>query len=529
MSSRGHREVSRWTRLAGPRQENEALRDRDRILYASSFRRLGGVTQVASTGETALLHNRLTHSLKVGQVGRKIADTLNGLAAEDGSVRAACFKYGGAATEDHADDEPVNPWVVEAAGMLHDAGHPPFGHIAEATLNAALSATPNQPQKESLRITFPPVGDGYHLRDGFEGNAQTFRIATRLAVGPLLTSEQEPIVGLDLTRALLSAVSKYPWTYGYRPEGVDPLKQKWGAYDSEYSVLKWAMGYINGADARTGRDRPDGGKEFRSIEAQAMDWADDVTYAVHDLEDFSRAGLIPLEDLTSNSGPSSPLVLDLWDYCKERLLKTRMLVHKYAAEEDPESAMHQDFLDVLGALPPSATGRRVDRNGFRAWATNNIDYLTGTDAISLLPDVGLVDIDRVALLSVEVLKKLTWYFVIDKPALASAQFGQARLIRELFVWLTSWVDGCYQGPESPHVGRERRSYSINGLPPRLIDCLDMASWQSPENGGYATDKERAARACTDFISSLTESQAVALHARMSGANINSMLDEGFNA
>lgn len=517
-------EFSRWARLAGERQDDEAERDRDRILYASAFRRLGGVTQVASSGETALLHNRLTHSLKVGQVARRIASTINALAAEDRTVNAACFKFGGASTADISAAQPVDPWVVEAAGLLHDAGHPPFGHVAEATLNAALSSQPNVPQDGALPIVTPQVPGGYHLRDGFEGNAQTFRIAARLAMGPAVTSDEHPLLGLNLTRASLSAVSKYPWTYGHRPRGVDPLKMKWGAYDSEEEVLLWAMGDINGRDGRLGRPRPDGAVEFRSIEAQVMDWADDVTYAVHDLEDFSRAGLIPLQVFTSHS----PVITDLWDYCRPRLMATPMLTFKYRdAAPGPEQAMYEDFLGVLSSLPVSATGRRPDRIRFRSWATSLIDHLTGPDVLSVETNVGLVDIERSALLSVEVLKKLTWYFVIEKPALASAQYGQARLVRELFVWVTSWARDAYKGPQTQSVG-VRRSYSVGGLPPRLVDYLDIAAWQKVDIGGYAQPEERIARASVDFIASLTESQAMDLHARLSGSSPASMLEDWYS-
>lgn len=161
----------------------------------------------------ALLHNRLTHSLKVGQVGRKIAATLNYLASPTtdtgGKIRSAYLQFGGANAKDHADRaEAVDPWVLETAGMVHDLGHPPFGHVAEATLNKLLSTKPNTSPSGQL---YPQVSPGYDLPDGFEGNAQTFRIVTRLAFGRLGTSKiKVGGPGLNLTRASLSGVSKYP-------------------------------------------------------------------------------------------------------------------------------------------------------------------------------------------------------------------------------------------------------------------------------------------------------------------------------
>src|SRR5207302_7491785 len=93
--------------------------DRDRIAGSPFFARLGGVTQVVSAAGSGLLHNRLTHSLKVGQVARAVAERL--LAADDsaGLIR----KLGG-----------LDADVAEAAALAHDLGHPPFGHLGEQVL-----------------------------------------------------------------------------------------------------------------------------------------------------------------------------------------------------------------------------------------------------------------------------------------------------------------------------------------------------------------------------------------------------------
>ncbi|MGB9286651.1 MAG: dNTP triphosphohydrolase, partial [Candidatus Sulfotelmatobacter sp.] len=116
-----------------------AQRDRDRILYSSSFRRLAEVTQVVSASSGYVFHNRLTHSLQVAQVGRRLAEKL-------------CKKYPALTTD------LICPDVVEAACLAHDLGHPPFGHVAEHRLNELAKAY-----------------------GGFEGNAQSFRIVSSLA------------------------------------------------------------------------------------------------------------------------------------------------------------------------------------------------------------------------------------------------------------------------------------------------------------------------------------------------------------
>ena len=127
------------------------------------------------------------------------------------------------------------------------------------------------------------------LEEGFEGNPQSFRIVTRLAVR---YAEQTP-PGLDLTRASLNAILKYPWLW----EKEGDRNRKWGAYREDSDSFEWT------------RDRTDLWDGQRSVEAELMNWADDITYAVHDLEDFYRAGLIPLERLHAQGSYSlHPLV-----------------------------------------------------------------------------------------------------------------------------------------------------------------------------------------------------------------------------
>src|SRR5215467_4051215 len=214
-------------------------RDRDRVLYSSALRRLAGVTQVVHAAEGHVFHNRLTHSVKVAQVGRRIAEYLQ--QSEDQKLLEA---IGG-----------IDPDVVETAGLSHDLGHPPFGHIAEEELDRLLIRE---------KIT-----------DGFEGNPQSFRLVTTVI------KRDGRYSGLNLTRACLNAILKYPWERGH--DGKE--KNKWGCYFSEKIDFKFAR------ELNTGRD------DFQSAEAAIMDWADDVTYSVHDIEDFYRAGIVPLDQI----------------------------------------------------------------------------------------------------------------------------------------------------------------------------------------------------------------------------------------
>ena len=245
--------------------------DADRILYSPEFRALAGKTQVVAADDSGVFHNRLTHSLKVAQLGRRMTQLLTAKAQPSAA----------------ADPRVIGPSpdLVEAACLLHDIGHPPFGHIGEEALCAAIDeATAG-------------LDD-----DGFQANAQNFRIAISLSCRSGLLTDQAP--GLNLTNAVLDSTLKYPWKRDNRAVDRDKCEgvRHWCVYTETEGVAlsKVLRDRSTPVGDHPGFAVPEPGQTStvqRPVEEQIMDWADEISYVCHDLEDFTKAGLIPLEDI----------------------------------------------------------------------------------------------------------------------------------------------------------------------------------------------------------------------------------------
>lgn len=439
--------------------ENEARnrrvpqqRDRDRILYSSALHRLAYITQVTAPELGHTFHNRLGHSLKVAQVGRRNVERLHRL-IESGDIA------GRAAEVVRATD----PDAIEAACLAHDLGHPPFGHIAEEVLHGRA--------KE-------------HVKDGFEGNAQSFRIVTRLAVRNV-----KP--GLDLTRETLESVLKYPWKrWAKDPHPAGKREKKWGYYEDDKEAFEFARQCW---PEETKSELPQ-----KSLGAEVMDWADDLTYAVHDVDDFFRAGLVPLDRLRD---PDDAEIKRFKIRLEELKDEDAKAFPSYDIDELVETIRETMSNDGPGEPYTHTTSARAD---LREFGSKLITEFLEAFVISEDPKAGEVrlKIDPAAERKVAALKMLVRVYVIHRPGMAVVQHGQRRVVGKLF--------DCYFKASSS----DRDVGNPHLFPPGVRERLD----------GHSQDAASRARNVLDLISGLTETSAIQLHRRLYGVGSGPALD-----
>jgi dGTPase len=387
---------------AWPSRRTPFSRDRARVLHSAALRRLAGKTQVVGPGEgsevSGVPRTRLTHSLEVAQIGRGIAEELG-----------------------------CDPDIVDTAGLAHDIGHPPFGHNGERALDEVAQAC-----------------------GGFEGNAQTLRILTRLE--PKIADH-----GLNLTRACLDAATKYPWP---RTAGT----AKFGVYEDDRPVFEWL--------------RDSAPPRKCSLETQVMDWSDDVAYSVHDVEDGVRAGRISVAELTDPVERvvvaelaakyfSCEPVSGLEDAARD-LLRLPVVAELTAAEYDgslgAQVALKRLTSELVGRFVSAAvTGTRV---------AHGDGVLTRYAADLVIPQ-------RVAA-EVALLKAVALRYVMSDPSRLALQARQRELLAELVAALTSRV-------------------------PDALEPAFVPAWHEA-----ASDPDRL-RVVIDQVASLTDAQAVSWH------------------
>ncbi|MFI8457716.1 deoxyguanosinetriphosphate triphosphohydrolase [Kitasatospora sp. NPDC085464] len=417
-----HNAEARWVPEPDKRPGRTAFqRDRARVLHSAALRRLAGTTQVVAPMRSDFPRTRLTHSLECAQVGRELGAALG-----------------------------CDPDLVEAGCLAHDIGHPPFGHTGEEALDQAAEQC-----------------------GGFEGNAQSLRILTRLEPKRFAPKEEPSTrlapwpgrsVGLNLTRAALDAATKYPWTKGAHP--VDPASPKYGVYADDLPVFRWLR-----AGSPAGR---------KCFEATVMDWSDDVAYSTHDVEDGLQAGHI---DPAALRAPS------------ERT-EVFEVARRYASDAEPEElAAALDRLLAQEWWPRSYDGTARDRAGLKDLTSQLIGRfcLAAEQATRARYGPGRLTryaaelvVPRDVRLECAVLKALAVRFVMQRDEQAQLRARQRVVIAELADVLT------------------RRA-------PEGLDPVFAAMYREAE------DDRAALRTVIDQIATLTDASALALHAKLVGA------------
>ncbi|MCX6485643.1 MAG: deoxyguanosinetriphosphate triphosphohydrolase [Rhodoluna sp.] len=398
---------------SGTQRRNEFSRDRARVLHSSALRRLGAKTQVLSPASGDFARTRLTHSLEVAQIGREMALTLG-----------------------------IDPDLVDMACLAHDLGHPPFGHNGEKALN-----------------------DWSEQFGGFEGNAQTLRLLTRIE--PKVFSEDGSSFGLNLTRASLDAACKYPWSRNEAvfDDGGGARSSKFGVYEDDLPVFEWL---------RIGA--PD---RHKSIEAQVMDFADDVAYSVHDYEDAIVEGFISLDEI-SRPEFRKQLIADMlvWAGSAQTAAELDSALFRLQALDgwlvafDGSDHAHGDLKNLTSALIGSFVSRTVD-----ATVNEYSGLLTRYRANVIVP----AEVES----EIAVLKGLVSSFLMSHESRRPFYERQREILIELADSLLA------------NNGKELDSY-----------CT--VAWSK------ATDETAKHRTIVDQVACLTDQAAINLHQRLTG-------------
>jgi dGTPase len=419
-------------------------RDRDRVLHSAAFRRLQGKTQVFGIGQADFYRTRLTHSIEAAQLARGIASNM---LIEEPRL-AQC----------------LTPELAEAVALAHDLGHPPFGHGGERILDACMLEVSRRSRlrgKQALR---------------FEGNAQTFHVL--VAAEP--KSPEYP--GLNLTRATLAGVIKYPYE---QDAGNDRF-----IFTRDEGVARWAL--EGGTRLLTARQRKRGISRRTSIACQVLDWADDCAYSIHDIEDALQAQFLRPADLSS--GPFARRVSQHYEATREN----------EAVPALARGELSRRLKDLERKISVPDTG---DERAHRKLALRNIlNELVTSVSVEFFPEEVRPDFswrlmvpDEARILSV-LCKSIVWEAVITDPRVAAMTTKGKEILQDLFRLLMTELTEKQSCDLFPRYYR-----------PIIEECMGRGEME-------------AARAVCNFLALLTDMDALRLHALVRGTKSSSIFD-----
>ncbi|GGB63314.1 anti-phage deoxyguanosine triphosphatase [Shewanella inventionis] len=416
-------------------------RDRARILHSAAFRRLQAKTQVLGVGMNDFYRTRLTHSLEVSQIGTGITAQLR-------------RKY--------PQLKPLlnSMSLIESICLAHDIGHPPFGHGGEVALN-------------------------YMMRHhgGFEGNGQTFRILSRL-------EPYTPSWGMNLTRRTLLGIMKYPAMHSQlyidlnkpdianhrqlKPSDWPPVK---GLFDDDQPIIDWVLSalsdddrqlFISSEQSTVNTHYPHLKTRFKSLDCSIMELADDIAYAVHDLEDAIVMGIVNQRQWQSDVVEPLCNINDEWLKSEIAKIGEKLFSHEHHLRKD-----------AIGTLV----------NGFVTAININTHELFEAELLKYN-----AELQTDFALTLHVLKQLVFKYVIRKPEIQMIEYKGQQIVMELFEAFAS-------------------------DPERLLPVNTRERWLTA-----TSEQTNPMRVIADYISGMTDEFAGRLHQQLFGSKSAGILE-----
>lgn len=423
-----------WTeRYSGSQQERANdlrtpyQRDRARILHSAAFRRLQAKNQVLGVGQNDFYRTRLTHSLEVSQIGSSLLEQLT-------------------AKSSQLVDVLPNTQLIESLCLAHDIGHPPFGHGGEMALNAKMQ----------------PYGN-------FEGNAQTFRIVSAL----------EPYTehhGMDLTRRTILGLVKYPALLNHlanadsRTEAAKYSKPIKGIYQCDQTVFSWLLAPFIDEDIalfteftinQAGYPKT----IYKSLDASIMELADDIAYAVHDLEDGIVSGNISKSQWYDIALPN--ILTSFTDEGLEKDLR-KASEGLFSEQTHTQKEAIGSLVNLLVTSVYLGEANPAFKEPLLRWNAT-------------LPKANQALLNE--------LKHFVFNQVIQKPELQQAEFKGQRIVSELFDAFSTY-------------------------PERLLPKSTRNRWQQAQDQTSSNDGSAPYRVICDYLSGMTDEYALKMYRNM---------------